>query len=180
MRVARKNQTAGHVYQSFTSLWLKHFSYGLIKTTDVQSINHCETWGQFFFVTNNFTVSCANCSNAHFLFVLGFTFHSYGNITFTVEGLQILTYNRHSRPLSSETSSVCNIYCETGHPFTCTINWSSPRTLYTYYTVPSFGNGALATGINELGLPRLGIEPRSSGCESNTFPTRSPEWITNT
>ena len=33
------------------------------------------------------------------------------------EGLQILTYTWHSRPLSSERSLVCHTYCATGHPF---------------------------------------------------------------
>ena len=45
------------------------------------------------------------------LFVLGFSshwriYHSYGDITITAEGLQILTYARHSWPLSSE-GSLC-------------------------------------------------------------------------
>ena len=39
---------------------------------------------------------------------LGFSFHSriysYGDVTIADEGLQILTYARHSRPLSSEGS----------------------------------------------------------------------------
>ena len=47
------------------------------------------------------------------LFVcLGFSshlriFHSYGDITIDGEGLQILTYARHSWPLSSESSLAC-------------------------------------------------------------------------
>ena len=56
------------------------------------------------------------------LFVLGLSshsriFHSYGDLTITVEGLQILTYARHSWPLSSEDSLTCHTYCDTGHPF---------------------------------------------------------------
>ena len=39
------------------------------------------------------------------------------SVTFAGEGLQILTYARHSLPLSSEDFLVCDIYCDTGHPF---------------------------------------------------------------
>ena len=52
---------------------------------------------------------------------LGFSSHSriysYGDVTFADEGLQILTYARHSRPLRSEESLACHTYCDTGHPF---------------------------------------------------------------
>ena len=51
------------------------------------------------------------------LFVHSRIFHSYGDITITSEGLQILTYARHSWPLSSEGSLACHPYCDTGHPF---------------------------------------------------------------
>ena len=57
------------------------------------------------------------------LFVWGFSshsrmFHSYGDVTITDEGLQILTYARHPRPLNSEGSEgslACIAYCDTGH-----------------------------------------------------------------
>ena len=57
-----------------------------------------------------------------FLFVCGFTsysriFHSYGGATITGEGLHILTYTRHSWPLSSVGSLACHTSCDTGHPF---------------------------------------------------------------
>ena len=42
-------------------------------------------------------------------------FHSFGDVTITGEGLQILTYTRHS--LSSEGSSACLTYCQRGNPF---------------------------------------------------------------
>ena len=42
--------------------------------------------------------------------------HSYGDVTITGDGLQILTYARHSR-LSSEGSWACHTNCDTGHPF---------------------------------------------------------------
>ena len=57
------------------------------------------------------------------LFVFwGFSFHSrifysYGDVTIADEGLQILTYARHSWPLSSEGYLSCHTYCYTGHPF---------------------------------------------------------------
>ena len=39
-----------------------------------------------------------------------------------IEKLQILTYDRHSCPLSSEGSLACQTYCETGHPFIMVIS----------------------------------------------------------
>ena len=44
------------------------------------------------------------------------------------EGLQILSYSRHSWPLSSEGSLACHIYCDTGHPFLMVIS-KEPVTL---------------------------------------------------
>ena len=49
-------------------------------------------------------------------------FHSYGDVTITGEGLQILTYARHLWPLSSEGSLACHTYCDTGHPFIMVIS----------------------------------------------------------
>ena len=61
------------------------------------------------------------------LFVWGLSshsriFHSYGDVTITGEGLQILTYARHSWPLSSEGSLACHTYCDTDHPFIMVIS----------------------------------------------------------
>ena len=41
-------------------------------------------------------------------------FHSYGDDTIAVEWLQILTYDRHSWPLSSVGSLMCHTHCDTG------------------------------------------------------------------
>ena len=49
-------------------------------------------------------------------------FHSYGDGISTGEGLQILTFARHSWPLSSEGSLACHIYCDTGYPFIIVIS----------------------------------------------------------
>ena len=49
-------------------------------------------------------------------------FHSYGDVTITGEGLQILTYAWHSWPLGSKGSLVCHTYCDTGHPFIMVIS----------------------------------------------------------
>ena len=49
-------------------------------------------------------------------------FHAYGDVTITVEGLHILTYARHSWPLSREGSLVCHTYCDKGHPFIIVIS----------------------------------------------------------
>ena len=62
-----------------------------------------------------------------FLFVCGFSshsriFHSHGDVSIAGEGLQILTYARHSWPLSSERSLACHTYYDTGHPFIMVIS----------------------------------------------------------
>ena len=49
-------------------------------------------------------------------------FHLHGDVIITGEDLQILTYARHSWPLSSEGSLACHIYCDTGHPFKMVIS----------------------------------------------------------
>ena len=41
-------------------------------------------------------------------------FHSFEDVTIAGEGLQILTYARHLRPLSSEGSLACHTYCDRG------------------------------------------------------------------
>ena len=51
--------------------------------------------------------------------VLGFRSHSriflsYGDVTITDEGLQILTFARYLWPLSSEGSLACQIHCDKG------------------------------------------------------------------
>ena len=57
------------------------------------------------------------------------------------EGFQILTFTRHSWPLSSEGSLACRTYCDTGHLFI----WSSPRTCDTHTCCGVFGSGAVTT-----------------------------------
>ena len=44
-------------------------------------------------------------------------FHSYGDVTISVEGLRILTYAPHLGPLSSGGSLTCHTYCDTGHSY---------------------------------------------------------------
>ena len=89
------------------------------------------------------------------LLVWGFSshsriFHSYGNVTITGEGLQILTYARHLWPLSSETS----LACQTGQPFIIVI--FEDRDTQTYCL--AFGSRAVTTCFNDLGLSRLVFE----------------------
>ena len=49
-------------------------------------------------------------------------FHSYWDVTIAGEGLQILTYARHSWPLSSEGSLTSHTYCDRGNPFKMVIS----------------------------------------------------------
>ena len=60
--------------------------------------------------------------------------HSYGEVTITGEGVQILSYAQHSWPLSSEGSLACHTYYDTGQPFMMVISedpWHS-------HLLPSF------------------------------------------
>ena len=60
------------------------------------------------------------------------TFHLFGDVTSVGEGLQILTYTRHSWPLSSEDSLASHIYCDRSHPFIMVISEEhARRTIYT-------------------------------------------------
>ena len=93
------------------------------------------------------------------LFIWGFSshsriFHSYGDVTITSEGLQLLTYAQHSWPLSSEGSLACHT---TVTPGIC-LYWSSPRTRNTHTLCQAFGSGAVTTCYYDLGLLRLGFK----------------------
>ena len=48
--------------------------------------------------------------------------HSYGDATIASEGLQMLTYARHSWLLSWKGSLTCHIYCDKGLPFIMVIS----------------------------------------------------------
>ena len=81
-------------------------------------------------------------------------FYSYGDVTFTNEGLQILTYPRHSWPLSSEGSLACHTYCDMGHPFIIVISenqWHS-------HLCRAFSSGTVTFCFYDLGLLWLGFE----------------------
>ena len=49
-------------------------------------------------------------------------FHSYGDVIIAGEGMQILTYDRHLWPMSSEGSLTCHTYCDTDLPFIMVIS----------------------------------------------------------
>ena len=82
-------------------------------------------------------------------------FHSFGDITIISEGIHILTYTWHSRPLSSEGPLTCHTFCATGHP----LKWSSSRTSDTHTCCPACGSGTVTTCFKYLGLSWPGIEP---------------------
>ena len=93
------------------------------------------------------------------LFAWGFSshsriFHSYGDVTITGEGLQILPNARHLWPLSGEGSLACHTYCETGHPFIMVI--SEVRETFTYCR--AFNGAAVTTCFYDLGMLLLWFE----------------------
>ena len=81
-------------------------------------------------------------------------FNSYRDVTITGEGLQILTYARHSWSLNSESSLACQTYCDTAHPFIMVISWT--RDTQTCYR--AFSGGAVTICFYDLGLSRLEFE----------------------
>ena len=97
-------------------------------------------------------------------------FHSYGDVTITGERLQILTYTRRLRPLSSEGSLACHTCCDTGHPFLR----SSPRTRDIHTCCRAFGSGTVTTCVNDLGLSRPGFEHPTFRMRGE----RSTDWAT--
>ena len=52
-----------------------------------------------------------------FFFVYSRIVYWHKDVTIAGEGLQILTFARHTWPLRSEGSLVCHAYCDTGHLF---------------------------------------------------------------
>ena len=85
-------------------------------------------------------------------------FHSYGDVTITREGLQILTYFRNLWPLSSEDSLACHAYCDTEHPFRMVISedpWHS-------HILPS---------VKQRSCHYLFLRLRCGGWDSNTQPS---------
>ena len=95
-------------------------------------------------------------------------FHSYGDVIIAGEGLQILTYARHSWPLSSEGSLTCHTYCDTGLPFIMVISedpWHS-------HLLPSVWQWSCHYLFYDLGLSRPRNESRSPTHEANALPLR--------
>ena len=75
------------------------------------------------------------------------------DVTITSEGLQILTYARHSWSLSRERSLGCrsywcHSYCDTEHPFIMDI---------TSHLLRVLSSGTVTTCFYDLGLSRLGF-----------------------
>ena len=59
---------------------------------------------------------------SHFFTPLENFFYLYVEVTTTGEGLKIMTFTRHSWPLSSEGSLSCHTYCDTALPFKMVIS----------------------------------------------------------
>ena len=91
-----------------------------------------------------------NILNIFVVCLIDFSSNSYGNVTITREGLQILTYARQSWPLSSEGSLACHTYCDTGHPFIMV----NLRGLVTLTPTADLLSGKLALSV----LSRLGFK----------------------
>ena len=106
-----------------------------------------QMWNRGFFFMKMFCLFVWSLSSHSWLF------HSYGDVTISGEGLQILTYARHSWSLS-------HTHCDTGLPFIKIISedpWHST-------CCRAFCSGAVTTCFHDLGLSRPGIEPRSPAC----------------
>ena len=93
-------------------------------------------------------------------------FHSCGDFASTGEGLQMLTYARHSWQLNFKGSLACHTYCDTSLPFKMVIS----RDTHTYCL--AFRSGAGTTCFYDLDLSLLRFEHptfRLLGERSNTL-----------
>ena len=88
-------------------------------------------------------------------------FKPYGNFTIASEGLQTLTYARHSWSFSSEEN-----YFDTGLHFIMVI--SEDPWLHT--CCRAFDSWAFTACFYDLGLSRPGIEPRTPACKASAQP----------
>ena len=96
-------------------------------------------------------------------------FHYYRDVTITGDGLQILTYARHSWPLSSEVSLACHTYCDTGHPLIMVI---SEDPWHTYCR--AFSSGAV---LPVLRLRDSNTKPSACGASTLTHcATAAVRW----
>ena len=107
-------------------------------------------------------------NTSQILYVWGFLFSSHSIIFtlewrlhyITVEGLQLLTYTRHSWPLNSEGSLVFHTLCDTGHPFIMVIFedlWHSdllPGVQQWSCCYPFERRRSVAAGIRTPNLPQ--------------------------
>ena len=75
----------------------------------------------------------------------------YGDVAFTDERMQILTYTRHSWPLSIEGSLAFSMHwnCDTGHPVIMVISGDS--------SCQAFISGAVTTWFKDVCLSRMGF-----------------------
>ena len=99
-------------------------------------------------------------------------FHSYGDVTIAGEGLQILTYGRHSLPLSSEGSLTCHTYCETGLLFIMVISedpWHS-------YLLPSAWQWSCHDLIKRLMSVATGNRTPISSTRGECFTSEALWW----
>ena len=108
-------------------------------------------------------------------------FHSYGDVTITGSGLQILTYARHSRALSSEGSLACHTYCDTTGHLYYNVHL---RGSVTNTCCRAFSNGTVTTRFFRFGSVAVGIPtPQPSACRANalthcvTAAVRMCRWI---
>ena len=94
------------------------------------------------------------------LFVWGLSshskiFHSYWDVTITGEGLQILTYARHSWPLSNKGISVTHLLWHGAFVYNGRLQ--GPVTLTQVYC-GAFSSGAVTTCFYDLGMSRPEFE----------------------
>ena len=104
-------------------------------------------------------------------------FHSYGGVTIAGEELQILTYARHSWPLSSEGSLTCHTWCDTGLPFIMVIS-EDPWHSHLLLSVWQWSSHYLFLRL------RSGATWNRTACEANALPLRhlgclKLDWLIN-
>ena len=85
-------------------------------------------------------------------------FTHIGDVTSTTEGLQILTYARHSFPWSNEGSLACYTHCDTGYPYIMIISDDPLNPMNNHIYCQAFNSGVVTSRFYDLDLSQLGFE----------------------
>ena len=114
-------------------------------------------WKEFIFMDQLFSGWIWVCSFSSHSRI----FHSYGDVTIAGERLQILTYDRHSWPLSSENSLACHTYMYCVGAFIYNGHLWGPMTITPIAEVCQWSCHYLRSVANGIRTPNLPLARRT-------------------